>query len=463
MSNILSVMRPELVVEWSEKNYPLTPDRITYGSNKVVWWHGKCGHEWQTSVKARSHGENCPICSGARVIQGVNDLATIRPEIAAEWSEKNAIKPTEISVGSHKKVVWRCKHGHEWKATVKSRSINGTGCPYCSHNLVIEGFNDLASQYPEIAAEWSEKNYPLLPTQVTAFKNKKVWWKCKEGHEWYTLIATRSGGSKCPYCSGLTLLKGFNDLKARYPLLAEEWSEKNLPLKADDVNEKSRKNVWWKCKECGYEWKAVVNARVKGVGCPVCADRKILPGYNDLATTDPNILSEWDYEKNTERSPQMVSRNSMCIAWWKCRYGHSWRDKISNRAVLGMRCRVCETEYLSVFPQLAVGYYASKKNLKTEINSDRVIGISLDTYIPEERIAIEFTYASADTEELKQYICKKHGITLIKVPFNKEDTETAYLRKIKKCFQEAHIYISSDEEKDAEFIRKRFAEWRNLK
>ena len=49
MSNILSEVHPELVAEWSDKNLPLTPDRITYGSNKVVWWKGACGHEWQTN------------------------------------------------------------------------------------------------------------------------------------------------------------------------------------------------------------------------------------------------------------------------------------------------------------------------------------------------------------------------------------------------------------------------------
>lgn len=65
MSNSLAAMRPELVREWSDKNLPLTPDKITYGSNKIVWWKAACGHEWQTSVKARSKGENCPICSGA--------------------------------------------------------------------------------------------------------------------------------------------------------------------------------------------------------------------------------------------------------------------------------------------------------------------------------------------------------------------------------------------------------------
>lgn len=81
MSNSLAKVHPELVSEWSERNFPLTPDNITYGSNKRVWWKGSCGHEWQASVKARSKGEGCPICSGARVVEGINDLATGIAEI----------------------------------------------------------------------------------------------------------------------------------------------------------------------------------------------------------------------------------------------------------------------------------------------------------------------------------------------------------------------------------------------
>lgn len=195
MNNSLSVVHPELIVEWSKKNLPLTPDGITFGSNKVVWWKGSCGHEWQTSVKARPKGEKCPICSGARAVAGINDLSTLKPGLASEWSKKNEIKPTEVTVGSHKKVIWKCRLGHEWTASVKSRSINGSGCPYCSHNKVLVGFNDLATVVPKVADEWSEKN-EKKPTEVTAFANRKAWWKCRDcDYEWNTLISTRSGGS----------------------------------------------------------------------------------------------------------------------------------------------------------------------------------------------------------------------------------------------------------------------------
>lgn len=358
MENSLSRMRPHLVSEWSEKNLPLTPDTVTFGSNKIVWWKGSCGHEWQTSIKARSAGEQCPICSGARVLRGYNDFESKFPELAKEWSPKNEpLRPSMITAATHRKVIWQCKLGHEWTASVKSRTVNGTGCPYCSHNFVLPGFNDLASRFPEIAAEWSERNLPLTPDQVTAFKNIKVWWKCRLGHEWNTLISTRAGGSQCPYCSGIKLLKGFNDLKTKYPSLAAEWSEKNLPLTPDAVNEKSTKNVWWKCRTCGYEWKSVVKARVKGGMCPVCAERAVLQGYNDLGTTDPHLLSEWDYEKNSKWTPSNVSRNSMKVVWWKCGAGHSYRAKITDRTIEQKGCPQCEAEFQQALPQMLIMMY----------------------------------------------------------------------------------------------------------
>lgn len=43
MGNLLSEVHPELIEQWSERNLPLTPDKITYGSNKIVWWNDFCG------------------------------------------------------------------------------------------------------------------------------------------------------------------------------------------------------------------------------------------------------------------------------------------------------------------------------------------------------------------------------------------------------------------------------------
>ncbi|MDT2465358.1 zinc-ribbon domain-containing protein [Enterococcus avium] len=462
MDNSFAKVHTELVSEWSDRNLPVTADMVTYGSNKLMWWKGKCGHEWQTSIKARSKGEGCPICSGARAVEGINDLTTLRPELAAEWSDKNKeLRPTMVTIGSSKKIIWKGKCGHEWTATVKSRAISKSGCPYCSHNEVLTGFNDLATLLPHIAEEWSGKNSPLWPTMVGAFANRKVWWKCKKcGNEWNTLISTRSGGSKCPYCSGLILLKGFNDFSTTHPHLAEEWSERNYPLRPDMINAKSRKNVWWKCKECGYEWKAVVYSRVKGSECPVCADRAVLSGYNDLATTDPHLLAEWDYEKNKAVLPTEISRSSMKIVWWKCSIGHSWRGRISDRTLEQKRCKICEEEYLSVLPRLLVMFYAKMKNLSVSTDYDKVIGIPLEMYIKEEKIAIETNEEPEKMVALKEHLCSKREIKLMRVPYKIGMNEVAYAGKIKKAFRSSYVFITSDEEEDVLFIRQRFFEWR---
>ncbi len=391
MKRMLADVSPELINEWSQRNLPLTPDSVTHGSNKIVWWNGKCGHEW--------------------------------------------------------------------RASIKNRVISGSGCPYCSHNAILEGYNDLASQKPELAAEWSARNAPLLPTQVTVFANRKAWWRCREcGNEWKTLISTRSDGSKCPYCSGYILLKGFNDFATLYPQFAEEWSDRNLPLTPDTVNDKSRKNVWWKCRTCGYEWKSVIHSRAKGAMCPVCADRAVLTGYNDLATTDPHLLDEWDFDKNTDFLPEHISRQSMYSVWWKCPLNHSYKATISDRAS-GMGCKVCDKEYKSVLPKLAIMVYAGMKKMSAKFDDDSIIGIPLESYISEEKLAIETSKPNENEYRIKQHLCKKRNIKLVYVPYGRTD-EISLLEKIKQAFRSVHIYINSDTEKDAEIIRQRFYDWR---
>ena len=179
-----------------------------------------------------------------------------------------------------------------------------------------------------------------MPDMVLSCTNKFVWWKCIHGHEWIAKVADRYYGSQCPYCEGHLIYKGFNDLASNYPELAEEWSERNAPKRDDEVFPKSRENVWWKCRVCGYEWRAVIDNRVKGVSCPVCADRVVVAGINDLATTDPELIQEWAYDRNTTITPERVQRNSLRIVWWKCSHGHRWRAKIADRAIDKAPCHV---------------------------------------------------------------------------------------------------------------------------
>ncbi|MBR2727144.1 MAG: hypothetical protein IKD71_04540, partial [Solobacterium sp.] len=125
------------------------------------------------------------------------------PELASEWhpTKNGTLTPEMLTLGSGIEVWWRCKKGHEYKARI-SRRVRGDGCPYCSGHKVEKGFNDLATLNPELAKEWHPtKNGSLTPEMVAPNSNKKVWWQCKNGHEWQAYISNRNRGNKCPYCT----------------------------------------------------------------------------------------------------------------------------------------------------------------------------------------------------------------------------------------------------------------------
>ena len=84
----------------------------------------------------RTKEKGCPYCSGKRVKIGVNDLASIKPEIAEEWHyEKNRGKtPQMYTAFSNKKVWWKCNLGHEWRTSIVARTHMGSGCPRCAKN-----------------------------------------------------------------------------------------------------------------------------------------------------------------------------------------------------------------------------------------------------------------------------------------------------------------------------------------
>ena len=149
-------------------------------------------------------------------IEKESSLASRYPEIANQWNyDKNlSLKPEMIMPNSNKKVWWKCNSGHEWQAIVSSRVTGGNGCPYCSGQKVLVGYNDLETTNPEIASEWHPtKNGDLLPTMVSSGSRNSIWWICPICKETYqSAIYHRTKGNGCPYCSSKKIASGLNDL-----------------------------------------------------------------------------------------------------------------------------------------------------------------------------------------------------------------------------------------------------------
>ena len=328
----------DLLQQWIPlKNAPLTLRAISYGSRRSVWWKCEKGHEWQASVYTRTDGSGCPYCAGRKAWPGENDLATLRPDLAAQWHpEKNgSTTPADVLEGSHYKAWWICEKGHEWQAIVKSRAIGGTGCPVCTNRRLSPGENDLAATHPELARQWHpDRNGSLTPHDVVAGTRRKVWWQCDKGHEWQATVTARAGNnSDCPVCAGKMVIPGENDLATHFPEISAQWHPaRNGNLTPEGVTPYSNKKVWWLC-SLGHEYTAMVSARtMNGSDCPYCANRKVLPGFNDLAALEPEVAKQWHPALNGTLTPEMVTAGSHRKVWWQCPSGHIWKAVVYSRA-----------------------------------------------------------------------------------------------------------------------------------
>lgn len=219
------------------------------------------------------------------------------PDLLAQWDyEKNkGLDPDSLTTGSNKKVWWRCRENHSWQAVVYSRK--NKGCPYCSGRFPVKGVNDIVTVCPEKIADWDDAgNEGLCPSDYSRCSERKVWWRCRNGHSYLQAVKDHVAGKGCPYCHGKAVLAGFNDLYAADVPFLPEWDYGKNQLLPTQLRIHSNKKVWWKCRS-GHSWEASINNRSKGTGCPYCAGRKALRGYNDLKTVWPLIAEQWDYEK----------------------------------------------------------------------------------------------------------------------------------------------------------------------
>lgn len=279
MDNSLAIRNPELAKQWHEtKNGKLTPFHVTFGSNKKAWWKCEKGHEWEASTWNRHKGRGCPYCANKKVCID-NCLATLNPEIAKQWhpTKNGTLTPYDVVVGSYKKVWWMCAEGHEWEATVYRRAKHSSNCLYCCGQKTLFE-KSIAITHPELLKEWHpSKNTSVDPSTISFGSDRKIWWKCKQGHEWETSLYHRTKrGTGCPYCSGRNATIN-NCLAKVYPEISKEWHPiKNGLLNPYDVTPKSGRRVWWMC-EKGHEWQTTVHQRGLGTNCPFCKPRTSFP------------------------------------------------------------------------------------------------------------------------------------------------------------------------------------------
>lgn len=153
--------------------------------------------------------------------------------------------------------------------------LDSCGCPYCAGRQVGLS-NCLATLRPDLASEWHiTLNNELTPYDVTCGRNNDIWWQCKinQNHIWQSKIYNRCKGENCPFCYGRYPTEDYN-LLINNPDLCENWNYKKNNKKPEEYCPNSGKSVYWKCKYCGYEWKAIIDNISKGRVCPRCSETK---------------------------------------------------------------------------------------------------------------------------------------------------------------------------------------------
>lgn len=394
---------PNLIVEWDyEKNDDLLPSEVLYGSNKYAWWKCKYGHSWKARICDRTRlNYGCPTCSGHSSLAEIalllllkNNYIDVQSRVKISGLEYDIFIPSLNLLIEYNGWSWhKDKVFRDIKKYENALENNYNYCCIIEHNkndledinksflsiynfITVEvsgkrslynicvnslskmyklGFLDkliivdknidfMAREYlnkmnfndsllvkrPDIAVEWHPfKNGLLKPSQFSCGSNYKIWWLGKCGHEWEATICHRAlRGDGCPICSSNKIVSGLNDLKTISPDLLCDWDyEKNKQygIFPDKIAPHSVIKAWWRCKN-GHSYACSICNKQSGRGCPICANKVILKGYNDLASQCPDSLLYWDFDKNIIKPEEVYTHSIIDVNWfYKDFY---WEDKI---------------------------------------------------------------------------------------------------------------------------------------
>lgn len=340
---------PELMEQWDfDKNNAigLDPSKTAHKSKKKVWWLCSNGHSYEQSIDKKTvRNYGCPICNNSKIVKGINDLATIRPDVAKEWhpTKNGDLTPFAVSYGSGKRVWWLCPEGHEYQATIHDKTSDNTKCPICNKRnqtsfpeqaifyYVRQIYPNAINRYTDIfvnsmeldiyipsikvaieydGAQWhkSESEYKRELKKYSICKENKIYLiRVKEADEWT-----------------------WKDVADQFYLIKKSKKLQQLELIIRQIVDfVDLESNFWTCKNpMQIHSKIDVNLE---------RDKHKIQSYltdtaNSLEEYDSVLVKEWDYEKNGHLKPSMFAPHSNDIVWWKCiKCGNSFKMGINDR------------------------------------------------------------------------------------------------------------------------------------
>jgi hypothetical protein len=275
-------------------------------------------------------------------------LADMAPGIAQQWNfERNApLVPSLFSAGSDQQVFWQCVKGHVWSATIKNRTLRGSGCPKCAaetHSDRVRAARvrkggSIVETTPHLVARWDfERNTATRPEDVARKSMARVWWRCEDGHSYRRPVGDETKAVHCPQCfreNRASLAQ--RAAAAKRGTLAE--AIKGLPVtlvepgvSAGQLSARGRRALMWQC-VVGHTFRREARDVVKHPGCPRCKSPT-------LAEKRPDLVLEW---AEPGLSPMAVAAGSSRKVRWRClTCGHEWRAAVIDRTGQRSGCPLC--------------------------------------------------------------------------------------------------------------------------
>ena len=300
-------------------------------------------------------GRGCPCCANKTAVQGINDLETVRPELAKEWhpTANGTLTPQQVTIGSGKKVWWRCPYGHEYQASILHRG-HGTNCPVCNSGrqtsfaeqalfyYIRQVYPDAVSRCSDILPGRMELDIYIPSIQLAIEYDGSYWHRNKQKAE----------SEKYRQCKekGIKLIRIKEEMGDEIPLTADTvYHMENLENRKvleqlirhvldrldPSSNFLTRKKPWHVHSDvavdlCKDQFKIMESARS--------------PKEKSLSVVRPDLAQEWHPSKNENLTPDMVTAGSDVRVWWKCRTcGYEWQTSVSHR-VNGTGCNRCYRE-----------------------------------------------------------------------------------------------------------------------
>ena len=366
--NDLTVTNPDLIEFWHPTKNALTPDNFTKGSHTIVWWHGKCGHEFQSEIARQCYHFSCPICAKEQqssfpeqavyfYIHKLFPDAINGDRTVLDGYELDIYIPSIMTAIEYDGMAWHKDATRDKKKSTLCQSkniklirIREDGCEELNNNDIT---------YCYSYGDWTALN-SIISNICKSLSDQAI--DINIIRDEFDIYSSYLG------------IKQQGSIGELYPDLIDLWHPtKNGTLTPFNILSSSDKKVWW-IDKYGHEYKCQVKLMTRGgEHCPYCNNRKLLKGFNDLESRFPDIASEWAYDLNGISPSEAIYNKGKF--WFRCNTcGNTWKAYLSNRTRLGVGCPACG--------------HVKQRNIRASKNNDDHYGKSLSVAYPE--LALEW-------------------------------------------------------------------------